>query len=129
MSDAGAENKLFFKNLVNHQGFYKLIHVTCLAHMLHNVDKLLKLEFVMVHSLICRVKKIYVNAPKKRSRWKELINPNFPLPVKPVETRWVTWLKAVLYFDKQENRDKSNEWLDVKQYFGRWRRQTSFIFS
>lgn len=103
-SDAAAENIKFAKDLVSEHGFSKLVHTTCLAHGLHNVLKTLKTEYERLHTLIMTVKKIYSKATKRRIKFRK-INPGMKLPVRYVQTRWVSWVNAVKYFNEKENRE------------------------
>lgn len=104
VSDAAAENIKFAKDLISDHDFTKLVHTTCLAHGLHNVLKTLKTEYKCLHTLIMTVKKIYSKATKRRIKFRKM-NPGVKLPVRYVETRWVSWLNAVKYFNEKENRE------------------------
>lgn len=77
-------------------GFEKLHFVSCLAHGLHNVLKLLTTEYPQAHDLVSKIKEFYSKSPKRRRQWKN-VNKKVRLPVKYVETRWLTWLLAVGY--------------------------------
>lgn len=86
-------------------GYNKMIHVTCCAHGIHNLLKILPELYPKVHELVCTIKHIYVNATTKRNRWKEIINVGIKMPIRYVETRWCSWLEAVLYFTQHLHRE------------------------
>lgn len=75
----------------------RMIHVTCLAHALHLVADKIRILFKRVDKLISTVKKVFVKAPSRISKFKELF-PELELPPEPVLTRWGTWLEAVQYY-------------------------------
>jgi hypothetical protein len=82
------------------------MHITCFAHGLNRVCEKLREQYPDVNGLISNIKKIFVKAPTRVARFKELL-PNTALPPEPVITRWATWLKAVFYY--QENFDVIKE--------------------
>ncbi|KAL4089735.1 hypothetical protein QTP88_024707 [Uroleucon formosanum] len=59
-----------------------------------------------VDQLIATIKKIFLKAPSRVSKFKEMY-PDLNLPPEPILTRWGTWLEAVQYycdhFDKIKN--------------------------
>lgn len=77
--------------------FPKLIHVTCLAHGFHRVAETIRSSYPDVDQLIATVKKIFLKAPSRVLKFKELY-PDLNLPPEPILTRWGTWLEAALYY-------------------------------
>ncbi|KAL4105015.1 hypothetical protein QTP88_020290 [Uroleucon formosanum] len=78
--------------------FYpKMIHLTCLAHGLHRIGETIRAKFSKVDKLIAEVKKIFLKAPSRVEKLKEMY-PNLSLPPEPIITRWGTWLNAVKYY-------------------------------
>lgn len=77
--------------------FYpKMIHLTCLAHRLHRIGETIRAKFIKVDKLIAEVKKIFLKAPSRVEKLKEMY-PNLSIPPEPIITRWRTWLNAVKY--------------------------------
>ena len=73
----------------------KLLHVTCVAHLLHNCAMKVRHHFEDVEQLIAEVKLITV---KNKTRQAKLSTTGFP--PQPVLTRWGSWLNAALYYAK-----------------------------
>ncbi|KAL4126245.1 hypothetical protein QTP88_010470 [Uroleucon formosanum] len=67
--------------------FPKLIHVTCLAHGFHRVAETIRSSYPDVDQLIATVKKIFLKAPSRVLKFKELY-PDLNLPPEPILTRW-----------------------------------------
>jgi hypothetical protein len=104
VTDAAA---YMLKAAINLRVFYpNLMHIICFAHGLNRVCEKLREQYPDVNGLISNIKKIFVKAPTRVARFKELL-PNTALPPEPVITRWATWLKAVFYY--QENFDVIKE--------------------
>ncbi|CAI6347282.1 unnamed protein product [Macrosiphum euphorbiae] len=78
--------------------FYpKMLHLTCLAHRFHRVAETVRAQFPLVDSLIATIKKVFLKAPSRVLKLKELY-PNLCHPPEPIITRWGTWLAAVKYY-------------------------------
>ena len=75
----------------------KLIHITCVAHGLHNLAQYLMSKYKNVNRFVVCGKKIFLKAPNRVELFREVL-PNTPLPPEPVKTRWGSWLRAVRYF-------------------------------
>jgi hypothetical protein len=71
--------------------------VTCLAHALHRVAEKIRELFPNVDRLIAKTKAVFVKAPYRVHRFREL-QPDIPLVPKPVLTRWGTWIDAAIYY-------------------------------
>ncbi|KAL4143683.1 hypothetical protein QTP88_005988 [Uroleucon formosanum] len=84
----------------------KLIHVTCLAHALHNVCEEVHAHYQDVDQLIGGMKKTFLKCPKRTAIFNEKC-PELPNPPRPITTRWGTWIKAVQYYCKYFNQIKS----------------------
>jgi len=77
--------------------YFKMEHVSCLAHGLHRVAEEIRNHFPKVDQLISDTKKIFLKCPTRVQYFKEMA-PNIPLPPQPELTRWGTWLEAATYF-------------------------------
>lgn len=52
--------------------FPNLIHITCMAHALHRVSEEVRLKYENVDTLISSVKKVFVKAPLRIQKYKEI---------------------------------------------------------
>ena len=84
------QNDLMFKNV---------LHVKCLAHMMHNVSELIRNSFPLVDKYMSNMKKFLLKSHGRRKDFL-LITKIDSLPPEPVLTRWGTWLKAAEYYFK-----------------------------
>ncbi|XP_033245103.1 uncharacterized protein LOC117187204 [Drosophila miranda] len=87
MIKAGKNLKVFYPNL---------IHITCLAHGLNLIAEKVRTSFHVANSFISCVKKIFIKAPLRVRRYKQILNKE--LPPEPIITRWGTWLKAASFY-------------------------------
>ena len=87
----------------------KLLHITCVAHGLHNLSQYLMSDYKNVNRFVVCAKKIFLKSPNRVDLFREVL-PNTPLPPEPVKTRWGSWLRAVRYF--AENYDMFCEVID-----------------
>lgn len=87
MIKAGKNLKVFYPNL---------IHITCLAHGLNLIAEKVRTSFPVANSFISCVKKIFIKAPLRVQRYKQILNKE--LPPEPIITRWGTWLKAASFY-------------------------------
>jgi len=72
----------------------KMKHVTCLAHLMLNCAKRVRISFPAIDNLISSVKAATVRSRQRRNM--------FPLaPPAPVLTRWASWLEAALFYAEQ----------------------------
>ena len=65
-----------------------LMHVTCVAHLLHNCAMRVRVHFKNIDEVIATI--------KNTDRKKDLHDAGLPSPPDPVVTRWATWLRAAL---------------------------------
>jgi hypothetical protein len=86
MVKAGHSLKIFYPNLLN---------ITCLAHGLNRVCKLIPTEYPLVNELIANVKKVFLKAPLRVEVFKTSL-PDVPMPPEPI----ITWLEAAFYYCK-----------------------------
>jgi hypothetical protein len=84
--------------------FPKLHHVTCLAHALHRVSLKVAEEHKEINSLISFFKKIMVKSPLREYQFQQ--KTGLSLPVKPVLTRWGTWLNAAFLLCRELRKNK-----------------------
>lgn len=59
--------------------YQKMLRVSCVAHGFHCVAETIKVQFPVVDSLIATIKKIFLKAPSRVLKFKDL-NPNLCLP-------------------------------------------------
>ena len=86
------------------KAFYpKVIHVTCMAHLVNRLAAFIRMEDVLTDKFIAKNKKIFTKSRSRIEKFKEFA-PEISLPLKPVITRWSTWLDAAFYCAK--NYDK-----------------------
>src|SRR5215813_6760903 len=83
-----------------------MVHVTCLAHAFHRISEEIRANYPDVDRLISNVKKIFLKSPYRIEAFK-MRSPTLPLPLKPVITRWGTWLNACIYYSDNFDTVKS----------------------
>ena len=83
MSSAGKILKEFYPSLM---------HVTCIAHLLHNCAMRVRAHFKNIDEVIATI--------KNKDRKKDFYDAGLPSPPDPVITRWATWLRAALYYSE-----------------------------
>jgi len=76
--------------------YFKMIHVTCIGHVLHRVAEFIREQFQDVDIWVANLKKIFLKAPSRVQIFKEMA-PGLLLPPKPILARWGTWISAVKY--------------------------------
>lgn len=69
--------------------YFKMIHITCMAHAIHEVAEEIRTNVQDINKLISSIKKIFLKAPYQIQIFKT-ITPRISLPPKPVLTRWGT---------------------------------------
>ena len=69
-----------------------LMHVTCVAHLLHNCAMRVRAYFKNIDEIIA--------ATKNKDRKKDFHDAGLPSRPDPVITRWATWLRAALYYSE-----------------------------
>ena len=89
MSSAG-------KTLKELRVYPSLMHVTCVAHLLHNCAMRVRAYFKNIDEVIATIKA----AIKNKNRKKDFHDAGLPSPPDPVITRWATWLRAALYYSE-----------------------------
>jgi hypothetical protein len=77
-----------------------IIHLTCLAHVCHNVCEEVRAYYKYVDQLISEMKKTFLKCPKRIAVLKEKC-PELPNPPIPIITRWGTWINAVKLYKFQ----------------------------
>ena len=68
-----------------------LMHVTCVAHLLHNCAMHVHAHFKNIDEIIATIKAVTI---KNKGRKKDFHDAGLPSPPDPVITRWATWLFA-----------------------------------
>ena len=74
-----------------------LMHVTCVAHLLHNCAMGVRAHFKNIDEVIATIKPATI---KNKDRKKDFHDAGLPSPPNPVITRWATWLRAALYYSE-----------------------------
>ena len=73
------------------------MHVTCVAHLLHNCAMRVRAHFKNIDEIIATIKAATI---KNKDRKKDFHDAGLPSPPEPVITRWATWLRAALYYSE-----------------------------
>ena len=71
-----------------------LMHVTCVAYLLHNCAMRVRAHFKNIDEVIATIKAATI---KNKDCKKDFHDAGLPSPPDPVITRWATWLRATLY--------------------------------
>ena len=74
--------------------YLSLMHVTCVAHLLHNFAMRVRAHLKNIDEIIATIKAATI---KNKDRKKDFHDAGLPSPPDPVITRWATWLRAALY--------------------------------
>ena len=74
-----------------------LMHVTCVAHLLHNCAMRVHAHFKNIDEVIATIKAATI---KNEDRKKDFHDAGLPSPPDRVITRWATWLRAALYYSE-----------------------------
>ena len=74
-----------------------LMHVTCVAYLLHNYAMRVRAHFKNIDEIIATIKEATI---KNKDRKKDFHNAGLSSPPDPVITRWATWLRAALYYSE-----------------------------
>ena len=69
-----------------------LMHVTCVAHLLHNCAMRVRAHFKHNDEIIATI--------KNKDHNKDFHDAGLPSPPDHVITRWATWLRAALYYSE-----------------------------
>ena len=95
LTDAARYMSLARKTL---KEFYSsLMHVTCVAHFLHNCAMRVRAHFKYIDEMIATIKAATI---KNKDRKKDFHDARLPSTPDPVITRWATWLRAALYYNE-----------------------------
>ena len=73
----------------------KLLHLMCVAHLLHNYAMKIKSHFEDVDQLIAKIKAVTIKNKTRQTKFSATGYPPQPFP-----TRWGSWLNAALYYAK-----------------------------
>ena len=74
-----------------------LMHVNCVAHLLHNCAMRVHAHFKNIDEVIATIKAATI---ENKDRKKDFHDAGLPSPPDPVITRWATWLRAALYYSE-----------------------------
>ena len=89
--------------------YLNLMHVTCIAHLQHNCAMRVRAFFKNIHDVVVTIKAATI---KNKDRKNDFGEGGLPSPPFPVITRWVTWLRAALYYSENFSavRTITNNW-------------------
>ena len=90
LTDAARYISLAGKTLM--ELYPSLMHVTCVAHLLHNCAMRVHAHFKNIDEIIATI--------KTKDRKKDFYDAGLPSSPDPVITRWATWLRAALYYSE-----------------------------
>lgn len=102
ITDAAPSMKLATETLRKHYGFTKIQAVTCVAHGLNLVIKVVRQSYSRANLLIESVKLLFQNATSRLNRLRQLA-PKLNRPPAPNITRWKPWLEATKYYTNPVN--------------------------
>ena len=74
-----------------------LMHVTCIAHFLHNCIMRVRAFFKNIHDVVATIRAATIKNNDLKNDFREA---GLPSPPVPVITRWANWLRAALYYSK-----------------------------
>ena len=74
-----------------------LMHVTCVAHLLHNCAMRVRTHFKNIDVIIATIKAATI---KNKDRKKDFHDAGLPSSTDPVITRWATWVRAAVYYNE-----------------------------
>ena len=77
--------------------YTSLMHVTCVAHILHNCAMRVRAHIKNIDEIIATIKAPTI---KNKDRNKDFHDAGLPSPPDFVITRWATWLRAALYYSE-----------------------------
>ena len=77
--------------------YASLMHVTCVAHLLHNCAMRVRAHYKNIDEIIATIKAATI---KNKNCKKDFHDAGLPSPLDPVITRWATWLGAALYYSE-----------------------------
>ena len=72
-----------------------LMHVTCVAHLLHNCAMRAPAHFKNIDEVIAMIQAATI---KNKDLMKHFHDAGLPSPPDPAITRWATWLRAALKY-------------------------------
>ena len=71
-----------------------LMHVNCVAHLLHNCAMRVRAHFKNIDEIIATIKAATI---KNKYRKKDFHDGGLPSSPDPVITRWATWIRAAFF--------------------------------
>ena len=92
-----AARYMFLAGKTSKELYPSLMHVTCVAHLLHNCAMRVRAHFKNIHEIIATIKAATI---KNQDRKKDFHDAGLPSPPDPVITRCATWLRAALYYSE-----------------------------
>lgn len=79
----------------------EMLHITCLAHALHQVCELIRSEDRKLDHLVISFKKVFAKCNRRLTGLS--LHLNSPVPSFPSNTRWVTWLSFCSFLAKNHH--------------------------
>ena len=77
--------------------YASLMHVTCVAHLLHNCAMRVRAHFKTIDEIITTIKAATIN---NKDRKKDFHDAGMPSPPDSEITRWENWLRVALYYSE-----------------------------
>ena len=74
-----------------------LMHVTYVAHLLHNYVMRVRAYFKNIDEIVTTIKAATIKTKDRKNDFHEA---GLPSPPDPVITRWATWIRAALYYSE-----------------------------
>jgi hypothetical protein len=98
LSDMGSYMLKSIDDLKIAKVFINLKHITCIAHLLHNVCEKIRDENDQINSLISCLQNILCKSHQRKQKFKEVTG--LSLPPTAVITRWGTWLETAFWYSR-----------------------------
>jgi hypothetical protein len=86
----------------------KMLHVTCVSHMLHRVAEKILESSPRVLEVTKYIGKVFKNSSSRNLAWQSFKDKNLPKYEIPVRTRWGSWLRSARFISKH--------WTDMIDY-------------
>ena len=74
-----------------------LMHVTCVAHLVHNCAMRVRAYFKNIDEVVATIKAATIKNKDRKNDFHEVV---LPSPTDSVITKWATWLRAALYYSE-----------------------------
>lgn len=103
LTDAGGSMRRLGTMMQNSHDFEKMLHVTCMAHAVHNVIHRVSKAYPDVDTVIMSIKDVFSLSKSKLQTFKRLAV-GVKRPPAPVITRFGKWQEAAMYYGDANTR-------------------------